>query len=69
LLGAAAALRRAIGAPLPPSQRPCYERHLAAARATLPGETFTAAWDEGYATPLEEAVALGLEGDPYVITG
>jgi non-specific serine/threonine protein kinase len=62
LLGSAAALRETMGAPLPPSQRPSYERHLGALRATLPAPDFGAAWEAGRAAPLEETVTLALAG-------
>jgi predicted ATPase len=65
--GAAAALRRALGAPLPPTQRPWHARHVAAARAALGGEVFAAAWDKGQATPLAQAVTTALDtarGEP-----
>ncbi|MGH2356246.1 MAG: hypothetical protein ACRDJN_31965, partial [Chloroflexota bacterium] len=62
LLGAAAALRARIGAPLPPSQRPRYERHLAAARDALPGASFAAAWNDGHASASDQAIAFALSG-------
>jgi predicted ATPase len=60
LLGAAAAQRETLGAPVPPSQRPWYERHLVATRAALPGAAFAAAWDQGLAMAPEQAVAAAL---------
>jgi predicted ATPase len=63
LLGAAARLRAAIGAPLPPPERADYERTVAAARAHLEPAAFRAAWAEGEALPLEQAVASALD-DP-----
>ena len=57
LYGAAAALRATIGAPLPPGDRPGHERHLAAARAGVDEAAWAAAWAEGAAMPLEQAVA------------
>jgi hypothetical protein len=62
LWGAAERLRQESGAPLPPSERPRYERHVAAARASLEDDTaFAAAWAEGRAMPLERAIGLALE--------
>jgi len=61
LLGAAAALREAMGAPLPPVERPEFERSVAAARALLGEEAFAAAWAEGQGMPLERAVRCALE--------
>ena len=46
LFGAAAALRDAIGAPLPPSEQADYARNLAAARAG-DAEAFATAWAAG----------------------
>jgi predicted ATPase len=60
LFGVAAALRAAIGAPLPPSEQADYARNLAAARAGDP-EAFAAAWDTGRAMALEQAVEFALE--------
>jgi hypothetical protein len=59
LFGAAAALRDAIGSPLPPSERADYERGLATARAADP-QTFAAEWDAGRAMEAEQAVEYGL---------
>jgi predicted ATPase/class 3 adenylate cyclase/DNA-binding XRE family transcriptional regulator len=64
LLGAADALRVAIGAPLPPSDRPDMERAVAALHAGLAEVVFEAAWAEGQAMPLEQAIAYALEGAP-----
>ncbi len=60
LWGAAESLREALGAPMPPCNRAAYERHVAAARAAL-GERFAAAWAQGRALPLEQAIADALE--------
>lgn len=57
LLGAAAALREAIGAPLPPCERISYEGHVADARTALDEGTFAAAWTQGRAMTLDQAVA------------
>jgi hypothetical protein len=56
LLGAAEALREAIGTPLPPVYRLDYERVVAKARAQLGNEHFSRAWAEGRAMTLEQAV-------------
>jgi DNA-binding NarL/FixJ family response regulator len=53
-------VREAIGAPLPPGLRAGYDRTHAAARSQLDDATFTAAWTEGQAMPLEQAVAYAL---------
>jgi non-specific serine/threonine protein kinase len=60
--GAAQALREALGMPLRLYQRAVHEQAVAAMRAALGEEGFAAAWAAGRALPLEEAVALGLEG-------
>jgi predicted ATPase/DNA-binding XRE family transcriptional regulator/Tfp pilus assembly protein PilF len=57
LWGAVAAIREAIGTPLPPASRPRVERHIAAARTQLDASSFEAAWAEGRAMPLVEAIA------------
>jgi predicted ATPase/DNA-binding CsgD family transcriptional regulator len=57
LFGAAAGLREVIGAPIPPAQRERREHNFAAARATVDEATFAAAWAEGRALPLEQAIA------------
>lgn len=55
--GAAELLRETIGAPMPPSERPDYERIVAAARAAMGDDAaFTRAWQEGRAMTLEEAI-------------
>jgi predicted ATPase len=64
LLGAAAALRDAIGAPLPPAERAAHERIVAPVRADLESAVFAAAWAEGQAMPLEQAVADALADAP-----
>jgi tetratricopeptide (TPR) repeat protein len=63
LLGAAAAQRDVLGAPLPPSERPDYERDLAACRAALGDGALAAALTVGGAMTVEEAVALAF-ADP-----
>jgi hypothetical protein len=61
LLGAAEALRAAIGLPLPPAERPDYERTVAAARAQLDEAAFATAWAQGRAMSLDQLVAYALE--------
>jgi predicted ATPase/DNA-binding XRE family transcriptional regulator len=61
LLGAAAALRVAINAPLASGERATYDRTVAAARASLGEADFAAAWAAGAALALEQAIALALE--------
>jgi len=66
LLGAPAALRVAIKAR--PKQGPSahYGRTVAGARAALGEETFVAAWAEGEAWPLEQAITDALALAPAV---
>jgi predicted ATPase/DNA-binding XRE family transcriptional regulator len=61
LLGAAAALRAAIGVPLPPNVNLAdHERTVAAMRDALGDVSFEVAWVEGQALTLEEAITLAL---------
>jgi predicted ATPase/class 3 adenylate cyclase/DNA-binding CsgD family transcriptional regulator len=57
LWGAAESLREAIGAPLPPVERPAYESSVSAARAHLGEKFFASAWDEGHTMTPEQALA------------
>ena len=63
LWGAAEALREEIGSPLAPNDREAYEREVAQARQVLGEAAFAAAWEEGRAMTMEQAVeyALGEE--------
>ena len=61
LFGAAATLRATLGAPLPPIDRPVYDRHLAAARTRLGEAGWAAAWAEGRNMSLDQALAYALE--------
>ena len=47
--------------PLAPAARSDQDQAAQALRATLGEEAFAAAWAEGRAMPLEEAVALALD--------
>jgi non-specific serine/threonine protein kinase len=53
--GAAEALRERLGAPLPPAERVGYERLVALVRERLPA-AWAAAWQEGRAAPVEQAI-------------
>ena len=63
LLGASAALRDEMGAPLAPASRADHDHAANAARAALGEDAFAAAWAVGQAMSLEEAItdALGIE--------
>ena len=63
LSGAAAALRAATGAPLPPADRACYNRTVTYVRAALGDTAFVAAWDEGSALALAPSGALSFAYD------
>jgi hypothetical protein len=60
--GRAERLRKEIGAPMPPSQRPWYDRQVAAARGALGDDAaFDLAWHEGQTVSLEQAVQYALD--------
>jgi tetratricopeptide (TPR) repeat protein len=61
--GAAAALRAALGAPLPPGERADYDRDVAVAQAQLDAASFAIAWAAGQALTLEQAIAEALGED------
>jgi non-specific serine/threonine protein kinase len=63
LMGGAARLRGAMGAPVRPTDRQAIEGALAAARASLGNTAFTDAWAAGHALPVEQVVARAL-ADP-----
>ena len=61
LFGAAEALLEPSGELLPPAERSVHERHVAIARAQMDEAAWQAAWAEGRAMTLEQAVAYALE--------
>jgi tetratricopeptide (TPR) repeat protein len=61
LLGAAQAQREAAGKPLLPRDRTHYETSLRDARSALAEDALAAAWAEGQALSLEQAIAAALE--------
>ena len=61
LFGAAEALRETLGTPLLPIYQDHYQRRLASARTLIDEATFAAAWAEGRAIALEQAIAEALE--------
>jgi hypothetical protein len=61
LFGAAEAPLRASGHRIDLVDQGEYERNLAAVRAQMDTEAFAAAWAEGQAMTLEQAIAYGLE--------
>jgi non-specific serine/threonine protein kinase len=63
LWGAAERLREEIGAPLPLGKRQDYDKQVAAARAAIGDDAaFDAAWQEGRAMTLDEALQMALTG-------
>ncbi len=56
LFGAAEALREVIKAPMPPSDRPAYDRSVAAVRDLLQEEVFSVAWATGRKMSREAAI-------------
>lgn len=67
LLGAEEALREAIGAPLPPSEHDGREQTLKNAHEHLGEELFAAAWADGYAMKLEDAITYALSEESIVL--
>jgi tetratricopeptide (TPR) repeat protein len=64
LAGAAAALRQNIGAPLAPAEQAKLETSLRPARQALTNAMSSAAWLEGRALSVEEAVEAALSETP-----
>src|SRR2546423_723430 len=62
LLGAAALLRRTMGAPVRLADRPAIAGALAAARASLGDRPFDEAWAAGHTRPVEHSVAQSVAG-------
>jgi tetratricopeptide (TPR) repeat protein len=60
LLGAAEGIRQGMQYPVLEVDRPEYDRSIAAVRAALGDEAFAAAWAEGRAMSLDEAVTCAL---------
>jgi predicted ATPase len=63
LLGAAAALRESMDAPIPPYCRADIEATCLAVRAVLGEHVYTAVWAEAEALPLEQVVGDALSDD------
>lgn len=64
LLGAAALLPESRGISLPPIERADLDRVMAGVRAALGEAAFAAAWAEGRALPLDQAVAAARQAAP-----
>ncbi|MBS1253930.1 MAG: putative HTH-type transcriptional regulator [Anaerolineales bacterium] len=65
LFTAAEGTRQVAGAPLSPVDRPEYQRSLTAARTRLDEDAFAAAWGEGRAMTLEQAIVYAQKKPPY----
>ena len=63
LAASAAALRKVLGAPLPPAEQAHLEKILDSARSTLPHAVAATAWMDGWATPIEKAIQDALASD------
>ena len=61
LWGAATALRASLGSSLPPKEHAARENTAAKLREAIGEQTFTAAWEEGEAMTLEQAVGYALQ--------
>ena len=64
LLAASDALRETVGGKLEADDRPDHDSNLASLRAQLDTATFNAAWAEGEALTVEQAVALAMSELP-----
>jgi predicted ATPase/class 3 adenylate cyclase len=62
LYGAAEGLREVLHHPRTPSGRSDYDRELGTLRAALGEQAFAAAWDQGRAMTLEQAIPYALDG-------
>jgi predicted ATPase/transcriptional regulator with XRE-family HTH domain len=60
LLAAAAALRMAVGSPVPAVEQRMWERGMATARSRLGQDAFDQAWNEGFNEDLDAAIAMAL---------
>jgi hypothetical protein len=60
-LGAAEALRKAIGAPLSQAERAELDQDVVVTRERLDERNFEAAWGKGRAMTLEQAIEFALE--------
>jgi predicted ATPase/DNA-binding CsgD family transcriptional regulator len=69
LLGAAAALQEVTGDFLEPVDRADYDANVAMTRARLSEQAFAAAWAEGQAMTMDEAIAYALEPIPEAAEG
>jgi predicted ATPase/class 3 adenylate cyclase len=61
LLGAAEALRERAGTPMTPDEQPEYDQHVSAIQKRIGESAFSAAWAEGRALTMEQAIEYALE--------
>lgn len=66
VLGAASALRASIGSVIDSVDQAEYARTLAALREQLGAEQFAAAWANGSALPLRQAIEFALKNESYL---
>jgi non-specific serine/threonine protein kinase len=64
LLGAVDAMRKAIHLPIGAGDRPQYDHYVTTAKSAMDSDSFEAAWREGAAMTLEQAIELALIGLP-----
>jgi hypothetical protein len=64
LWSSAAAIRQALGTPLPPINHSRRDSAIAQLRAQLDEATFAATWAEGQTLTLEQVIAYALEPRP-----
>ncbi len=63
MFGAAAVLRSSIGSVIDPVDQARYKKNINSLRAKLGRKRFKAAWDEGHAMTMEQAIAYALENN------
>jgi predicted ATPase/DNA-binding SARP family transcriptional activator len=63
LVGAAHAIRQAIGAPIPPVEQQAYSEQIERTRCALGAGAFDAAWAAGQRLTTEQAISLALGQD------
>jgi hypothetical protein len=62
IAAAAAASRERLSLIRPPRSEMRWQRHLAALRTAMGGESFQAAWNDGRQTGIDEAIQLAQQG-------
>jgi predicted ATPase/DNA-binding winged helix-turn-helix (wHTH) protein len=63
LKGISENLRQALNTPIPPSDRPDYDRTISSLRASLGDEAFEKYWAEGRAMTMEQAIEYALSAE------